>query len=63
MLYMITDAGLAHLTGIHTLDMSYCKRITDAGLAQLTGICRLDMFRCNPATIAAAGALRLRVIA
>ena len=60
---LITDAGLAHLTGIHTLNMGYCAQITDAGLAHLTGICRLDMFRCNPATIAAARALRLRVIA
>jgi hypothetical protein len=34
----ITDAGLAHLTGIHTLDVSGCDEITDAGLAHLTGI-------------------------
>jgi hypothetical protein len=59
----ITDAGLAHLTGIHTLDMSRCTRITDAGLAHLTGIHTLNMYGCNPAIIAAARALRLRVIA
>jgi hypothetical protein len=55
----ITDAGLAHLTGIHTLNMSYCALITDAGLAHLTGIHMLYMYGCNPATIAAARALRL----
>ena len=59
----ITDAGLAHLTGIHTLDMCCCERITDVGLAHLTGIHTLDMRGCNPATIAAARALRLRLIA
>ena len=54
----ITDAGLAHLTGIHTLDMYGCE-ITDAGLVHLTGIHTLWMFCCDPATIAAARALRL----
>ena len=39
---LITDAGLAHLTGIHTLYMSECARVTDAGLAHLTGIHTLD---------------------
>ena len=42
----ITDAGLAHLTGIHTLDMRYCAGITDAGLAHLTGIHTLAMRGC-----------------
>ena len=32
---LITDTGLAHLTGIHTLEMYGCKQITDAGLASL----------------------------
>jgi hypothetical protein len=59
----ITDAGLAHLTGIHTLNMHNCARITDAGLAHLIGIHTLLMSGCNPATIAAALILRLRVIA
>ena len=31
----ITDAGLAYLTGIHTLDITRCALITDAGLAPL----------------------------
>ena len=57
---LVTDAGLAHLTGIHTLNMSYCARITDAGLAHLTGIHTLDMRGCNPATIAAARAMGLK---
>jgi hypothetical protein len=56
---LITDAGLAHLTGIHTLNMDDCRLITDAGLAHLTGIHTLYMGGCNPATIAAARALRL----
>jgi hypothetical protein len=50
----ITDAGLAHLTGIHTLDMSRCARITDAGLAHLTGIHTLYVRGCTPAIIASA---------
>jgi hypothetical protein len=53
---LITDAGLAHLTGIHSLDMSFCARITDTGLAHLTGIHTLRMNGCNPVTIAAARA-------
>jgi hypothetical protein len=57
----ITDAGLAHLTGIHTLNMGWCTLITDAGLAHLTGIHNLGMVGCPLAIIAAARALRLRV--
>jgi hypothetical protein len=37
----ITDDGLAHLAGIHTLDISDCTAITAAGLAQLTGVRKL----------------------
>jgi hypothetical protein len=59
----ITDAGFAHLTGIHTLDMSLCKQVIGAGFAHLTGIQTLDMRSCNPTVIAAARALRLPVIA
>ena len=57
----ITDAGLAHLTGIHTLDMLGCPGITDAGLTHLAGIDSLDMRGCAPATIAAARARGLPV--
>jgi hypothetical protein len=47
----ITDAGLAHLTGIHTLDMSgWRMRITDAGLAHLTGIHTLACGYCTRIT-------------
>jgi hypothetical protein len=42
----ITDAGLAHLAGIHTLNMRGCTGITDAGLAYLAGIKTLDMSGC-----------------
>jgi hypothetical protein len=34
----ITDAGLAHLTGIHTLGLRGCARVTDVGLLHLRGI-------------------------
>jgi len=34
----ITDADLAHLTGIHTLNIQGCSNVTDAGLAHLAGI-------------------------
>jgi hypothetical protein len=57
----VTNAGLAHLTGIHTLDMTFCAQITDAGLAHLTGIQGLVMRSCTPACIAAAHALGLPV--
>jgi hypothetical protein len=57
----ITDAALAHLTGIHTLDISGCDQITDAGLAHLTGIHTLDLRGCNPATRWAARARGLPV--
>jgi hypothetical protein len=57
----ITDAGLAHLTGIHTLDMTVCKQITDAGLAHLTGIHTLLMYGCDRATVTAARALGFSV--
>jgi hypothetical protein len=51
MLYMITDAGLAHLTGIHTLDMDGCTQISPVGLAHLTGIHTLLMYGCDRATL------------
>ncbi len=46
----ITDAGLAHLTGIHTLNMNFCFGITDAGLAHLAGIHTLNMGGCTGIT-------------
>ncbi len=58
----ITDVGLAHLTGIHTLDMRYCNGITDAGLAHLTGIRTLRMQGCSPSAIAAARARGLPAV-
>jgi hypothetical protein len=50
--------GLAHLTGIHTLDMSGCRQITYAGLAHLNGT--LKMINC--AQITDAGLAHLTVI-
>ena len=58
----ITDAGLAHIRGAFRT-LRGCRRITDAGLAHLAGIHTLDMWGCSPATIAAARALMLPVIA
>ena len=46
----ITDAGLAHLRGIHSLNMGACEGITDAGLAHLSGIHTLDMRGCGGIT-------------
>ena len=62
----ITVAGLAHLNGIHTLNMRGCEEITDVGhltgvhtacvessdadLAHLTGISALFMSSCDPDT-------------
>ena len=43
----ITDAGLAHLGGIHTFYLSNCTGITDAGLAHLGGIHTLLMNGCT----------------
>ncbi len=40
----ITDAGLAHLRGIHTLNMGYCIGTTNAGLAHLAGIHTLSRY-------------------
>ncbi len=42
----ITDAGVAHLRGIHTLGMRGCTGVTDAGLAHLPSIHTLDMGWC-----------------
>ena len=58
----ITDAGLAHLRGIHTLSMWGCTGITNAGLAPLVGIQALIMEGCAPAVIAAARALGLPIL-
>jgi hypothetical protein len=33
----ITDAGLVHLKGVHTIDPWGCEQITNAGLASLKG--------------------------
>ena len=46
-----TDAGLAYLSGIHTLEMRGCKLVTDAaGLAHLSGIHTLEMRNCKQLT-------------
>jgi hypothetical protein len=55
----ITDAGLAHLTGIRTLKMLRCTGVTGAGLRSLNGIRSLSMDECSPEAIAAARALGL----
>lgn len=39
----ITDADLAHLAGIHTLNIQGCSNVTDAGLAHLEGIKKLNV--------------------
>jgi hypothetical protein len=42
----ITDAGLAHLCGIHTLVLRGGTAITDAGLVHLRGIHALHTIHC-----------------
>ena len=46
----ITNAGLAHLKGIHTVNLSYCGRITDAGLAHLKGVHTVNLSSCGRIT-------------
>ncbi len=62
----ISDVGLAHLAGIHSLNMRGCTGVTGgAGLPhlRLAGIRALNMHDCAPAAIAAARARGLPVIA
>jgi len=33
----VTDAGLEHLKGVHTMNLSGCHQFTDAGLKHLKG--------------------------
>ena len=42
----LTDDGLKHLMGIHTLNLYRNKKITDDGLKHLTGIHTLNLY-CN----------------
>jgi hypothetical protein len=46
----ITDAGLAHLSGVHTLNLSYCLLITDAGLTHLRSVHTLNLSGCQRIT-------------
>ena len=41
-----SDADMVHLSGIHTLDMSWCSMVTDAGLAHQSGIHTKWMSHC-----------------
>ena len=61
---LVTDAALACLEGIHTLDMTGCSQlaITDAGLAHLRGIHTLYMSDCSQPTITDAAFAHLRGI-
>ena len=34
----VTDAGLEHLKGVHTINLANCTKITDAGLKYLRGV-------------------------
>ena len=60
----ITDAAFAHLSGIHTLNMSECNQagITDAAFAHLRGIHTLIMGMCTQAGITDAAISHLRGI-
>ena len=39
----ITDAGLKHLKGVHTINLSNCNQITDAGLEHLKGVHTINL--------------------
>jgi hypothetical protein len=60
----VTDTAIAHLRGIHTLDMSWCSQvaITDAAFVHLAGIQRLSMWFCDQDTITDAAFAHLRGI-
>ena len=47
----MTNAGSAHLSGIHTLGMSDCMLVTDAGLlAHITSVHTLWIDGCTEAS-------------
>ena len=46
----ITDAGLAHLGHLRSLDLEYCSKITDDGLRFLSGLHMLKLIRCRGIT-------------
>jgi hypothetical protein len=48
----ITDADLAHLAGVHTLNLSDCSEITDAGLTHLRGLDAVNLDSCSKITTA-----------
>ena len=48
---LITDAGFAHLVGIHTLSMQSLHTVSDAAFVHLKGIHTLYMTDCRQSTI------------
>jgi len=58
----ITDAGLAHLRGLHALESLdlWGRSITDAGLAHLKGLRNLRKLRLNATLVTVAGAESLK---
>jgi hypothetical protein len=48
--YQITDNGLKHLIGVHTIDLRYHNQITDNGLKHLIGVHTINLRYCNQIT-------------
>ena len=46
----VTDAGLKHLKGVHTIDLVEFKGVTDAGLEHLKGVHTIDLSGCDQVT-------------
>src|SRR5580692_9471510 len=46
----IMDTTLVHLKGVHTINLSGCKKITDEGLAHLKGVHTIDLSWCKRIT-------------
>ena len=46
----VTDAGLEHLKGVHTIILSGCDKVTDAGLEHLKGAHTISLDDCPQVT-------------
>jgi len=46
----VTDAGLEHLKGVHTINLTWCEKVTDAGLKYLNGVHEINLSDCEQVT-------------
>ena len=47
---LINDDDLSYLTGIHKINLNWCKKITDHGLQYLKGVHTIFLFDCDQIT-------------